>query len=86
MAYMETSNLDGETNLKVRQSPVATSHLIDVTSLPSFAFGLFDRPAGARTMMEYPPLYRLSQGRSSLSARVSDGIWSRAYNLQTFYT
>uniref|UniRef100_A0A914W4H3 Phospholipid-transporting ATPase n=1 Tax=Plectus sambesii TaxID=2011161 RepID=A0A914W4H3_9BILA len=36
MAYIETSNLDGETNLKIRQGLTATSHLLDHEKLANF--------------------------------------------------
>jgi phospholipid-transporting ATPase len=36
MAYIETSSLDGETNLKIRQAHPATSDLIDVDVLRTF--------------------------------------------------
>lgn len=36
MCYIETMNLDGETNLKIRQSLQETSHLLDTNALNSF--------------------------------------------------
>ncbi|KRZ34562.1 putative phospholipid-transporting ATPase IA [Trichinella pseudospiralis] len=36
MAYVETSNLDGETNLKLRQGSVKTAHLLSHESLGEF--------------------------------------------------
>lgn len=36
MCYIETMNLDGETNLKIRQSVQATSTLLDTQALSSF--------------------------------------------------
>jgi len=36
MCYIETGNLDGETNLKIRQGLEETSHLIDEDSLATF--------------------------------------------------
>lgn len=36
MAYLETSNVDGESNLKIRMSSPRTSHLIDLKSLTDF--------------------------------------------------
>lgn len=36
MCYIETMNLDGETNLKIRQSPQETSHLLDTNALNTF--------------------------------------------------
>lgn len=35
MCYIETMNLDGETNLKIRQSLAETCHLLDTTALNS---------------------------------------------------
>ncbi len=36
MCYIETMNLDGETNLKVRQGLPETAHLIDTKDLYQF--------------------------------------------------
>ncbi|VDK46448.1 unnamed protein product [Anisakis simplex] len=40
MAYIETSNLDGETNLKIKQALRGTSHLIDPHKLSEFEFDI----------------------------------------------
>jgi phospholipid-transporting ATPase len=36
MAYIETSNLDGETNLKIRQGDLSTVHLVTSEQLIEF--------------------------------------------------
>lgn len=36
MAFIETSNLDGETNLKIRQAVPATAHLMETKNLLDF--------------------------------------------------
>lgn len=36
MAYLETSNVDGESNLKIRMSNINTTHLVDLESLSTF--------------------------------------------------
>ena len=36
MAYLETSNIDGESNLKIRMSSARTCHLIDLESISDF--------------------------------------------------
>ena len=68
MCYIETANLDGETNLKIRSSLMATSQIIEGTEL-SQMYGTVEAEAPNRRLYEFA-------GNISLMGR---GRW--AYNL-----
>lgn len=52
MSFIETSNLDGETNLKIRQAHPDTVRLSDVTLLSNFRATLTCEPPN-RQLYEY---------------------------------
>ena len=52
MCYIETANLDGETNLKIRSSLMATSQIIEGTEL-SQMYGTVEAEAPNRRLYEF---------------------------------
>lgn len=47
MAYIETSSLDGETNLKIRQALPSTCHLINIAMINNFSAEIECEPPNA---------------------------------------
>lgn len=52
MAFIETANLDGETNLKIRQALPSTANLMTVNDLSHF-FGTIECEAPNRHLYEF---------------------------------
>ena len=62
MCYIETANLDGETNLKIRSSLMATSQLMEGSEL-SQLYGQVEAEAPNRQLYEFAGNIELGSGR-----------------------
>ena len=69
MCYIETANLDGETNLKIRSSLLATSQIIEGTEL-SQMYGTVEAEAPNRRLYEFAGNISL-MGRGRWASKLS---------------